>query len=99
MRTCYVTAHITAQPGKGKELREIMVANIPLVRAEKGCLRYDLLCSPDNPDLLLFNEAWEDRAALDAHLVSAHMRAYHGKSESLIAGRAVYLWNAVDARA
>ncbi len=99
METCYVTAHVTAHPGKGDELRKVMVANIPLVRAEEGCLRYDLLCSPDNPEQLMFNEAWTDRDALDAHLASAHMRAYAEKSEPLIAGRTLYLWNAVDARA
>ena len=30
MEACYVTAHITAFPGKGEALRDVMRANIPL---------------------------------------------------------------------
>ena len=93
---CYVTAHITAFPGKGEALRDVMRANIPLVRAEDGCLRYDLLCAADDPDFLMFNELWRDRAALDAHLASPHMLTYREKSSPLIAGRKLYVWNAVD---
>lgn len=98
MKTCYVTAHITALEGKGGDLQRLMVANIPLVRAEEGCLRYDLLRDSENPDLLMFNEAWRDRAALDAHLATPHMRAYHEKSAPLIAERELFLWEAVDVR-
>ena len=44
----------------------------------------------------MFNELWRDRAALDAHLASPHMLTYREKSSPLIAGRKLYVWNAVD---
>jgi len=49
MSRCYVTARVFARPCLGPDLKAEMERNIPLVRAEKGCIRYDLLTLPGQP--------------------------------------------------
>ena len=41
MDTCFVTAKLTAKKGMEAQLEAEVVKNIPNVRAEKGCIRYD----------------------------------------------------------
>ena len=96
MGACYVTARIRAFSGKGEALQKIMLRNIPLVRKEEGCLRYELLRAPDNPDLLMFNETWRDRKALEAHLSTPHMLRYREETAPLIEERKLYIWEPVD---
>ena len=97
MSRCYVTARVFARPGLGTDLKAEMERNIPLVRAEKGCIRYDLLTLPGQPECFLYNEVWEDEAALRAHAASAHMAAYHERTRELTAGQAtVEVWSAVN---
>ena len=96
MPLCYVTARLTAWPGREDQLLSAMLANLPRVRAEPGCVRYDLLRHADLPGVFLFNEAWESPEALAAHAASAHMRAYHETVADCIADRAVETWTAAD---
>lgn len=96
MTMCYVTARITARPGCEDRLLAAMLGNLPRVRGEKGCVRYDLLRHADRADVFLFNEAWKSPDALAAHAASAHMRAYHEATADLIADRAVETWMAVS---
>ncbi len=43
-------------------------------KKEKGCLSYELYQDIDNPCILTMLEAWENKASLDAHTVSAHFQ-------------------------
>lgn len=97
MGRVYVTARVTAKPGLESTLQAEMERNIPLVRAEQGCLRYDLLTLLGQPERFLYSEVWEDEAALKAHAASAHMAAYHERTRALTAGPAtVEVWSAVN---
>ena len=91
----YVTARITAKSGRVEQLLAAMLDNLPRVRAERGCARYDLLRHSDLPGVFLFNEAWESPEALAAHATSAHMRAYHELTADWMAERAVETWTSV----
>ena len=81
----HVLAVITAQPGKRAEVLKAFNANVPAVRAEKGCINYDLHVSPDDPGLLVFHENWESKADLDAHLASVHIDAFRAVAPDLLA--------------
>jgi quinol monooxygenase YgiN len=97
MDTYYVTAVITPRPDKRVVLKEAILANIPVVRKEKGCLRYDLHELRDGGSQLIFYEIWESKAALDAHSASAHMTAYRERTREWLAEPTkVSLWSAVD---
>jgi quinol monooxygenase YgiN len=41
-------------------------------RKEQGCVSYELFQDIENRNICAFIEAWEDQAALDRHMKSAH---------------------------
>ena len=67
MDTCFVTAKLTAKKGMEAQLEAEVVKNIPNVRAEKGCIRYDFHKNRSEDGTFLFHEIWESPEALDAH--------------------------------
>lgn len=96
MGLTYVTATIAAKEGCEAELEKVLTDVIPAVRAEAGCIRYDLHRS-DYGNVFLFYEIWESPAHLAAHGKTPHMAAMREASASLVAGPAeVNTWEAVD---
>jgi quinol monooxygenase YgiN len=75
MKTLTVIATFQARPGKEADLRAALVGLLEPTRKEEGCINYDLHISPENPAKFLFHENWASKAALDAHLQSAHVKA------------------------
>jgi quinol monooxygenase YgiN len=71
-----VLAILQADPGKGPDQLAAFERLAPLVRAEDGCLQYDLHAVLDAPDQFVVVEQWASREALDAHLASDHLAAY-----------------------
>lgn len=53
--------------------RPAMAAMLTASRAEDGCLTYAYAQDVLDPGLIHVVERWRDRAALDAHLRTAHM--------------------------
>ena len=49
---------------------------IPITRAEKGCINYDLHQDNENPNLFLFHENWESRELWQVHMNNAHLTEY-----------------------
>ena len=70
MDTCFVTAKLTAKKGMEAQLEAEVVKNIPNVRAEKGCIRYDFHKNRSEDGTFLFYEIWESPA--HAGLQGAH---------------------------
>ena len=58
---------ITAAPGKGAELAQVMKARCEECMKEPGCEQFEVFQSALNPDKLALLERWTDQAALDAH--------------------------------
>ncbi|MEL6750828.1 MAG: putative quinol monooxygenase [Pseudomonadota bacterium] len=46
---------------------------------EPGCSCFDLWTDPDRPEAFYLYEIYDDRAAFDAHLVSAHFLAFNAE--------------------
>src|SRR3546814_9548309 len=69
-------AFIRAQPGRsgelGRRLRRLVVPS----RREPGCISYDLHRADNDPDLWMVYENWRSTDDLQAHLATAHMRAF-----------------------
>jgi quinol monooxygenase YgiN len=63
-------AKVTAKPGKGKELAEILLGAAADLGGDPGCLIYLVSTEVDEPDRLWVTELWRDQAALDASLES-----------------------------
>ena len=80
-----VIAYHRAKPGKKQALREALLQVCAPTRGEKGCLKYDLHVSPDDPGLLVFHENWVSKTDLDAHLASLHIDAFRAVAPDLLA--------------
>ncbi|WP_308776873.1 putative quinol monooxygenase [uncultured Bilophila sp.] len=99
MDTCYVTAMLTAKKGMEAQLEAEVVKNIPNVRAEKGCIRYDFHKNRAGDGTFLFYEIWESPEALDAHGKAPHMLAYKESTKGLLAcPTVVNVWSQVDCK-
>ena len=99
MDTGFVTAKLTAKKGMEAQLEAEVVKNIPNVRAEKGCIRYDFHKNRSEDGTFLFYEIWESPEALDAHGKTPHMLAYKERTKELLAcPTVVTVWSQVDCR-
>ena len=96
----HVIAVITAKPGKRAAILEAFRANVPAVRAEKGCIEYGAAVDADNAppvqkkwgdDTFLVIEKWDSTDALKAHAAAPHMAAYGAKTKELIASRVIHI--------
>ena len=101
----HVIAIITAKPGQRAAIVEAIRANLPAVRAEKGCIEYGSAVDADGigpfqtkagPDTVFVVEKWADAAALKAHAAAPHMAAYSAKVKDLVAGRVIHVLAPAD---
>jgi len=96
----HVIAVITAKPGKRDEVLNHFRANVPAVRAERGCIEYGAALDADpalpvqtkyGPDTFVVVEKWESMDALKAHAGAPHMAAYGAKTKELLANRVIHI--------
>jgi quinol monooxygenase YgiN len=97
----HVIAIITAKPGQRDAVLAAFNANVPAVRAEKGCIEYGAAVdlSPSlgamqanfGPDTFVVIEKWESPTALGAHAASPHMAAYGAKTKDMLASRVIHI--------
>ena len=96
----HVIAVITAKPGKREEVLRHFRANVPAVRAERGCIEYGAAIDADpalpvqtkyGPETFVVVEKWESMDALKAHAAAPHMKDYAGKTKDLIASRTIHI--------
>lgn len=87
-----VIASITVKEGELAKFIEIFKANVPLVRAEDGCIEYSPTIDVDSglpiqvrePSTVTIIEKWQSLDALQAHLVTPHMLAYREETKDII---------------
>ena len=96
----HVIAVVTAKPGQRESILQAFRANVPAVRAEKGCIEYGAAVDAENalpfqtkwgPDTFLVVEKWDSMDALKAHAAAPHMAAYGAKTREFIASRAIHI--------
>jgi len=93
----YIVATIYPKAGKEEVVRAEIFKNIPEVRKEKGCLRYDLHVLKSGGGRFMFYEIWEDKAAFEAHGAAPHMMAYRERIKDLLEQPTeVSIWSATD---
>lgn len=72
---------------------------LPLMRAqaanslalEKACQVFDIWTASDQPGKVLLYEVYDDRAAFDLHLASAHFHSFDAAVVALVAQKRVVL--------
>ncbi len=96
----HVIAVITAKSGKRDEVLKLFRANVPAVRAEKGCIEYGAAIDAEpalpiqtkyGPDTFVVVEKWESMEALKAHAAAPHMKEYGAKTKELLANRVIHI--------
>lgn len=96
----HVIAVITAKPGQRAAVLEAFRANVPNVRAERGCIEYGAATDADpalpvqtryGADSFVVIEKWESLEALKAHAAAPHMAAYGAKTRELLASRVIHI--------
>jgi quinol monooxygenase YgiN len=101
----HVLAVVTAKPGKREEILKAIRANLPAVRAEKGCIEYGPAVDAEDigpfqtkagADAIFVIEKWSDADALRAHAAAPHMAAYGAKVKDLVASRVIYVLKPAD---
>ena len=94
----HVLAIITAKPGQREAILREFRANIPAVRAEKGCIEYGPAIDADGiggfqtkigPESFVVIEKWDNADTLKAHAAAPHMAAYAAKTKSMLASRVI----------
>lgn len=81
-----VIATIDVQPGRGDEVVAVITDYLDVVRAEEGCIRYDLFRVKRDPDTLVMVERWASKDALRAHGTASHFVEMSGRLADLVAG-------------
>ncbi|MDK1388945.1 putative quinol monooxygenase [Sinorhizobium sp. 8-89] len=81
----YVIAYRKAHAGKGDDVVALAAQLIEATRKEAGCVSYDLYRNPTEPDTLVFDENWKDRAAVDAHFAEPHLKAFQAAMADVLA--------------
>ncbi|MCY0925469.1 putative quinol monooxygenase [Streptomyces sp. H27-H1] len=79
---------ITTLPGRGREQIAAYERLAPVVRAEEGCVRYDMHQVSGEQERFVLVEEWSSRAALAAHDVTPHMIEADAASPAFRAGPA-----------
>ena len=96
----HVLAIITAKPGMRDRILDAYRDNVDAVRNEAGCIAYEAVVDVSDPaagfatlgaDAFVVVEKWESLAALQAHAVAPHMKAYGSKVKDFTASRAIHV--------
>ncbi|MGH7451858.1 MAG: putative quinol monooxygenase [bacterium] len=80
-----VLARVKAKAGMEEQVKRECLALVAPSRKEKGCLRYDLHQSTDDPALFVFCEHWMSREDLEKHLEMPHALAFDKRTDGMLA--------------
>lgn len=90
-----ITGTFRLPPASLADARPVMAAMVEGSRAEAGCLHYSYGEDVLDPGLIHVTEHWTDRATLEAHWASPHIRAWRAAWPGLgIGERALTLFEA-----
>ena len=76
---------LTAKPGQGAALEQLLREMVRLTAGEPGAFCYDLLRPEDRPDTLLVYERYRDEAAKVSHLGSSYLAAMLERAAPILA--------------
>lgn len=84
--TLNVVAIMKAKPGQEEALHALLQDALPGFQKEPGCQAYALLRDLQDPSRFLSYEAWDNEAALQAHMKAPTLTEAMPALEKLLAG-------------
>lgn len=77
-------------PGHAQAFEAAVKANASQsLASEAGCRQFDVCCDPADPALFMLYELYDDAAAFDEHLRTAHFRAFDAASAPWVSHKRV----------
>lgn len=90
-----VTVTFTPKPNKMDAFLQLVVENAQTsLDKESGCQQFDV-CVDDARETVFLYEIYDDKAAFDAHLESAHFKSFDAAVADLIAEKTVAVFTEV----
>lgn len=90
MRPLVVLVEFLVKPSFVERFRDLISVNAEAsLEREKGCKRFDVLFDPKEPRRFVLYEIYDDEAAFDEHLASAHYKTFAAAIENEIEQRSV----------
>ena len=92
-----VTVEFIVKAEHVPEFRREMCVNASTSREEEpGCLQFDVCAPPGDPTTIFLYEVYTNRAAFDAHLATAHFRAFDATVGSWVTGKTVRTYERIE---
>jgi len=70
-------------------LREMKANAANSVELETGCHQFDVCVAPDDPCHVFLYEVYDDSAAFDVHLASAHFQSFNAVTNAWVTSKCV----------
>lgn len=88
MSSFVITVDFRLKPGAMAEFRQLIDNNArDSCRTEPGCRRFDVLVPQGEADRVFLYEIYDDRAAFEAHLKTAHFDVFNRASAALVTSK------------
>jgi quinol monooxygenase YgiN len=84
-------------PDRAEAFRDRVARQAADSLEEAGCRRFDVWCDTGDCSRVFLFEIYDDRAAFDAHLASAHFRAFDAEVKAWVREREIELWTLAPA--
>jgi quinol monooxygenase YgiN len=85
-----VTVEFRIKPDHASAFRAAIVDNARLsVEREVGCHQFDVCCDPEYPGLFFLYELYDDAAAFQAHLETAHFQQMNALTSTWVDSKTV----------
>jgi len=75
--------HFRLPANKVEAARGAIARVVSATREEPGCIKYSYAEDPDDAGLFHVSEVWTDKASLDGHFASDHMKQWQADRQEL----------------
>lgn len=82
-----LVVNIRTHPETRAAFMEKLAANAAAARGEPGCLAFDVLVHPEDPDRVMLYEIYENEAAFQKHQATDAFKAYLAEAVPMVASR------------
>ena len=91
-----VTVEFTIDPRQFDQFLPLMLENARRSREdEPGCRLFDVCVDDTRPAVVYLYELYDDRAAFDTHLASAHFKSFAQVTQTMIHSKVVATWHRI----
>ena len=82
-----LVVNIRTNPATREAFMEKLAANAAAARSEPGCLTFDVLVHPDDPDRVMLYEIYQNETAFQEHQATAAFKTYLAEAVPMLVSR------------